>query len=142
MMTTRRFWTVAFAIALGVSPSVLQAQQPAGPPPEPELVAEREVFAYPSFARSNPFVPLIDVDYDALVVEPEATLRRVFARLGLEFGPVCLDFHRNPAPTNTASAVQVREPLHARSVGRWRHFARQLEPLVRMLRDAGIDTKH
>jgi hypothetical protein len=58
MMTTRRFWTVAFAIALGVSPSVLQAQQPAGPPPEPELVAEREVFAYPSFARSNPFVPL------------------------------------------------------------------------------------
>jgi tetratricopeptide (TPR) repeat protein len=84
---------------------------------------------------------VIDVDYDALVVEPETTLRRVFARLGLAFEPACLDFHRNPAPTNTASAVQVREPLHARSVGRWRHFARQLEPLARMLRAAGIETE-
>jgi hypothetical protein len=35
------------------------AQQPApGPVEEPELIFEREVFAYPTFARRNPFAPL------------------------------------------------------------------------------------
>lgn len=85
---------------------------------------------------------VIDVDYDSLVREPEVSLQRLFDRLGMDYEPACLGFHRNPAPTNTASAVQVREPLHARSVGRWRHFARHLEPLARTLRDAGIDTDH
>jgi hypothetical protein len=31
---------------------------PPGPPQEPELVFEREVFQYPAFQRRNPFVPL------------------------------------------------------------------------------------
>ena len=31
---------------------------PPGPPPEPELVFEREVFQYPAFQRRNPFIPL------------------------------------------------------------------------------------
>jgi hypothetical protein len=35
-----------------------QAPQQQGPPPEPELVFEREVFQYPAFQRRNPFVPL------------------------------------------------------------------------------------
>jgi len=45
---------------------------------------------------------------------------------------------KNEAASATASAVQVREPIHARSVDRWRHFAQQLEPLRKMLEDAGI----
>jgi len=31
---------------------------PPGPPPEPELIFEREVFTYPTFARRNPFMAL------------------------------------------------------------------------------------
>jgi len=59
-MTTNRHWTVALAaVACMAAPGVIEAQEPpAGPPPEPELVFEREVFEYPSFPRSNPFVPL------------------------------------------------------------------------------------
>jgi hypothetical protein len=47
-------------VALAVTPSVSHAQTPPpqGPPPEPELVFEREVFQYPSFQRRNPFIPL------------------------------------------------------------------------------------
>jgi hypothetical protein len=55
---------LAFAALVGL-PAALHAQAPApaaapqgGPPVEPELVYERETFAYPAFARRNPFIPL------------------------------------------------------------------------------------
>ena len=38
----------------------------------------------------------------------------------------------------TASAVQVRQPLYASSVGRWRRFERQLQPLIDELLAAGM----
>ena len=82
---------------------------------------------------------IVDVDYEALVGEPETTVRVLLERLGLPFEQACLQFHRNPAATNTASAAQVRERMHTRSVGRWRHFAPQLAPLVAALRSAGVD---
>jgi hypothetical protein len=37
----------------------------------------------------------------------------------LDFEPQCLEFHRNAAPAATASAAQVREPIHTRSVMNW-----------------------
>ena len=40
----------------------------------------------------------------------------------------------------TASAVQVREPAHTRSVGRWRRYQRQLGPALAILRSAGLIT--
>jgi tetratricopeptide (TPR) repeat protein len=82
---------------------------------------------------------IVSVSYETLVGHPEAAVRTLLARLGLPFEPACLEFHRNPAATNTASAAQVREPMHTRSVGRWRHFAPYLEPLAAALREAGID---
>jgi len=60
-MTTHRISTVAVAALVGlVLPQGVLAQDPApaAPQAEPELVFEREVFDYPSFQRSNPFVPL------------------------------------------------------------------------------------
>ena len=38
----------------------------------------------------------------------------------------------------TASATQVRQPVYASSVGRWRQYERELAPLVERLRDAGV----
>ena len=57
----------------------------------------------------------------------------MLARLGLDFEPACLDIEKNEAASATASAVQVREPIHARSVDRWRHFAQELRPLREIL---------
>lgn len=61
-MTTSRLWTVAAAaFAILIVPALVEAQDQQQPPaaePETELVFEREVFDYPSFQRSNPFVPL------------------------------------------------------------------------------------
>lgn len=81
---------------------------------------------------------VIEVSYEELVAEPEREIRRLLERLGLPFEQACLDFHLNEAPSATASTVQVREKAHTRSVGRWRQFERELEPLRARLEEAGI----
>lgn len=81
---------------------------------------------------------LVEVEYEALVTDQEAQTRLLLARLGLEFEEGCLHFDRNEAASTTASSVQVREKIHARSVRRWTHFREQLQPLRQMLEPAGI----
>jgi tetratricopeptide (TPR) repeat protein len=81
---------------------------------------------------------LIEVEYEELVADQERETRALLAALGLEFEPACLHFEENTAPCATASSVQVREKIHNRSIERWRHFEKHLEPLRRRLEDAGI----
>lgn len=76
---------------------------------------------------------MLDVSYAALVNEPETTLRRVLEHCGLDMQGDCLHPERNAAAVATPSSVQVREPIHSRSVGQWQHYAVQLEPLRRAL---------
>jgi tetratricopeptide (TPR) repeat protein len=81
---------------------------------------------------------LIEVEYEALVADQEGQTRTLLDRLGLDFEPACLEFDRNRAATATASSVQVREKMHDRSVNRWLHYRKQLDPLRRQLAQAGI----
>lgn len=72
---------------------------------------------------------ILDVGYERLVAEPETVAREVTAFCGLAWDPACVAVERRDAPSSTASAVQVREPIHARFVSQWKHYAAQLEPL-------------
>jgi tetratricopeptide (TPR) repeat protein len=81
----------------------------------------------------------LDVDYEALIADPEGQARRIFDYLGLEWEAGCLQFHRRGGAAATASAAQVRQPIYSSSVGMWRNYARQLAPLARRLRERGID---
>jgi len=81
---------------------------------------------------------LIEIDYESLVADQEGQTRALLAKLGLDFEPACLEFEKNATASATASSVQVREKIHARSVNRWRHFEKQLQPLRQMLESAGI----
>jgi len=80
------------------------------------------------------------VRYEALVADVEGEARRLLEYCGLPWQDACLRFHENPQASTTASALQVRQPVYASSVGKWRNFERQLAPLRRRLEDAGIDT--
>jgi hypothetical protein len=73
---------------------------------------------------------ILDVDYDELVREPNPALERMFGFLALDWEDDLLDFHRTDSPVKTASVWQVRQPLHARSSGRWRNYSKQLNKLV------------
>lgn len=73
---------------------------------------------------------ILDVDYDSLVHEPEPIIHRMLDFLGLDREDRLLDFHRRSGAVKTASVWQVREPLHARSSGRWRNYEPQLSRLL------------
>jgi tetratricopeptide (TPR) repeat protein len=69
------------------------------------------------------------VNYEAMVDDTEAEVRRLLAYCGLRFEPECLDFHRNARPVRTASSEQVRRPIFREGIDQWRHFERWLSPL-------------
>lgn len=79
------------------------------------------------------------IDYEALVADPKAQIRAVLDFCDLPWDPACLDFHRNTAGVSTASAVQVREPLHDRNIGLWRRYGPGFEPALKILREAGLE---
>jgi len=85
---------------------------------------------------------MIEVDYEVLVRDQAAESRRLVEAVGLAWDPVCLRFEANRAPVATASAIQVRQPIHARSVGLWRRYREQLAPLAEALARAGIPLEH
>lgn len=76
---------------------------------------------------------ILDVDFTQLVSHPATTLRRVMEFCGLDWEPGCEDPSRNAAAVSTLSSVQAREPVHTRGLGRWRHYAEQLQPLHQRL---------
>ncbi|NWG52834.1 MAG: sulfotransferase, partial [Hydrogenophilaceae bacterium] len=79
-----------------------------------------------------------EVAYEALVGDLEGEARRLISFCGLPWDDRCLAPHENASPVATASAVQVRAPVHARSVGRWRAYEAALEPVAAILRAAGV----
>jgi hypothetical protein len=76
---------------------------------------------------------LLEVSYAELVSTPEAVMRQVLEYCGLDLEEACLHPEGNVAPVVTPSNIQVREPIHTRSLGQWRNYAEQLEPLRVML---------
>ena len=80
----------------------------------------------------------VEVAYEAVVADLEHEARGLVAFCGLDWHDACLDFHRNPAPVATASSVQVRKPIYATSVGRWRRYGNRLVPLRDTLAAAGL----
>jgi tetratricopeptide (TPR) repeat protein len=81
---------------------------------------------------------ILDVSYEALVKDFEPEAHRLLNYCDLQCQASCLDFYRNPSPTATASAAQVRRPLYDTSVSLWRRYERELAPLRDALSAAGI----
>lgn len=77
-----------------------------------------------------------DLDYEKLVANPEAESRRLVQAVGLKWDAACLQFHQSRRYVKTASVAQVRQPIYAKSVGRWRHYETALSRLWRELEAA------
>jgi tetratricopeptide (TPR) repeat protein len=99
---------------------------------------EREIERLMQHWRQVLPCPILEIDYETLVANLESESRRLIDFLGLEWDPACLAFHETERTVMTASHWQVRQPLYASSVGRWRHYRRHLQPLLAGL--AGLVT--
>jgi tetratricopeptide (TPR) repeat protein len=82
-----------------------------------------------------------DISYEDTARDLEPNARALIDYLELPWEDNCLDFHQQEGAVSTASAVQVREPVHTRSIGRWRRYESQLQPMVDALRADGIFVK-
>ena len=81
---------------------------------------------------------ILDISYEDLVRAPEAAARRVLDFCGLAWDPDVLAMGPRTSSVATASAAQVREPIHARYVGQWRRYAHHLQPMQTALDEAGV----
>jgi hypothetical protein len=82
-------------------------------------------------------IPILEVAYENVVADVEAEARRLVAGCGLGWEPACLAFYETRRPVQTASILQVRQPIYSRSVGRWQKYANELAPLLAQLDATG-----
>lgn len=76
---------------------------------------------------------VLSVRYEDVVADIEGQARRLIAHCGLEWDERVLAFHENTRAVSTASASQVRQPIYATSVARWRRYEAHLGPLLEAL---------
>ena len=72
---------------------------------------------------------ILDVHYDQLVAAPEQVAQQVLHYCGLAWEPGVTAIETRAGRVATASAIQMREPIHQRFVGQWRRYAPWLGPL-------------
>lgn len=67
-------------------------------------------------------LPILELRYEDMVADTDAQIRRLVEFAGLPWDNRCQAFHARERAVQTHSRWQVRQPVHARSVGRWRNY--------------------
>jgi Flp pilus assembly protein TadD len=80
-----------------------------------------------------------ELNYEDLVADQRRVTHELLEYCGLGWEEGCVQFHRNPTATTTASAAQVRRPMYRSSVDLWRHYEGQLAELKHQITSAGFD---
>ena len=83
--------------------------------------------------RGQMMLRYLPLRYEDIVDEQEAAARRMLAFIGEDFDERCVAFHENRRYARTASYAQVTEPLYDSSRYRYRHYLKQLEPVIPIL---------
>ena len=89
--------------------------------------------------KQNPPLATFEIQYEELVADLEGHARRLIDFVGLAWDPACLQFYANPRVVRTPSLVQVRQPIHSRSVCRWRLYEASLKPMFRAFERHGVE---
>jgi len=73
---------------------------------------------------------VLTVQYEEVVGNFEAEVRRLLAFAGLPWDAACLRFWESDRPVRTPSAEQVRQPIYGGAVSHFRHYERHLGELI------------
>ena len=76
--------------------------------------------------------PWLEFRYEDVVADLETHARRILEFLGLPWNEKVLRFyeHAREKVVRSPTYKDVTEPVYQRSVGRWRHYARHMEPVL------------
>lgn len=80
--------------------------------------------------------------YERLVQDQEHETRKLLDFCGLGFDERCLAFHESKRTVRSPSAGQVHQPLYSSSIGAWKHYENELEPLRQTLGYEEPKSKH
>jgi tetratricopeptide (TPR) repeat protein len=83
--------------------------------------------------RSALPVRMLEVDYERLVRDTRGTVEELLRFCRVDWQDECLAFHKTARGIRTPSRWQVRQPIYESSIGRWRNYESQLQPLQRIL---------
>ena len=75
----------------------------------------------------------IEISYEKLVAEPHAVISGLLERLSLPIEAACFSPETNSSASMTASATQVRAPIHKGASQIWRNFEPHLQPMLTVL---------
>ena len=78
---------------------------------------------------------IYECQYANLIADQEAETRRLIDHLGLPWDEACLRFYEQDRSVNTASRVQVRQPIYTSSLKRWNSYEGNIRPLIEALGD-------
>jgi tetratricopeptide (TPR) repeat protein len=82
--------------------------------------------------------PILTVKLSDWVEDFDGTLARVLTHIDLPHDPNCARFYESDSRVQTVSRAQVRQPINAHGLGRWKAYAAELAPLIEELERAGI----
>ncbi len=81
--------------------------------------------------------PILRIRLNDWIEDPRGTLERALDFLELPHDPSCERFYEGESRVRTVSRAQVRRPINASGLGRWRAYAEHLSPLLTELEAAG-----
>ncbi len=76
---------------------------------------------------------MFEVYYEDTVANTEIVARNMIDHLGLEWDDRCLDHTGSKKTVKTASIWQVRQPIYTSSVAKWKHYEKQLQPMIKAM---------
>jgi hypothetical protein len=72
---------------------------------------------------------ILRVQYEDVVADLPANVRRILEYCGLDYQPQCVEFYKTERSVRTASSEQVRQPIFKEGLDQWRNFEPYLQPL-------------
>jgi hypothetical protein len=83
-------------------------------------------------------LPMLTIALTDWIESFDAILGRLLDFLGLPPDPACARFYQLERRVTTASRDQVRRPINANGIGRWRAYEAELSPMIAALTEAGL----
>ena len=84
---------------------------------------------------------VLRVEYEDVVGNLEANVRKILEFCNLEYEPKCMEFYKTERSIRTASSEQVRRPIFQEGLEQWRNFEPWLGPLKDALGPLAVTSK-